>query len=1168
MRHYLKTLFLLALLFPAWAAAQDAAQKQSATVNVTWTKAQYENLGKVVKWSDDNGVSHEDYLTTVASNPKHIIALLKEVYTNRAVPGIYYAGYGTVTGQNTNTRRRQVYYGGINGGWQIPFTNSKGTYTDYDTYKPNVEGYTLLLVAVRPNFNKTYNAAGNQIIDPVYLTYTGANTNVDTYEKLVNYIGNAIEFVQLIPGGMRLNEQSNDTDYPAGTLFTVSEAKGLNRFFFISKGQARDQLHHTGGDNTFLAPFGRMFEQFSPTTGNPGDEETNFYETIRNGKAFDVKHDCNSVIDVEHYFSMAGKSNLQTQDVDGLQLFIPDRRLTYFSGKQHWGFTTYPYENASSTNDSGYNNDGRDMNGTRKDNGSWWGDYAQFAYYNSEYMPKTTWYRIELEAEAQQKDNPNKWGEHTYEVTLAWTSTTNDLSKEVVDEDFWVYELDENGDLVALTINTNDAKGKNHLLSSSLTKNSDGKYEITVTTTDDLYQRQLITGRKITYVVTGRPVIADYPAVRSNPADVIIPGYDQSERLVLTIGSDYYSKYYYVDENNQYNQYCNTVVISNGTGTSVTDKLLGEGTKFEVQRSYTDDDGVQHSGIVAEVTFSNKKTNSIDWKVNYMDATNLTFPQEGTVEGVMAQSKPATSGTFQFVTNAKGEKEVVFEYTTGTGSNKVTHPFEIWDVFRASTIDNKHPEEYRYIVEFIAAEEFDYDEYTLDPNGTYKKQDYPDGTYDYVLIKDGEEVGADNCYTKKSSKTKNVHSNTERIPVYKTDFNLYSDAYTKEQVDADDDNNIDNMLAAHITFDNKRNVTTDMNKVNVNLKEDNTGKLRRYELWRNYDTNNKAMVAQVNMANGVKIGELENGNGQEYSERTASAGYNDVEDRTVMNLLGNSFSYVTVIHTAPNNTKRSEAGETNTYGTDIKRIGLPKLDVSIVESDGQDDGLPSPGKSNFKWTDPNDNQEYGYYNVILDAKGTLPNLDRYAPYAYRSWRKLQDQSVLGEMMTQIKDGSDWVNFVRNTPNGFMYEYSHNLQNANYQFGVQKVTSEFKTVFNKQEETSYTLGTFGALYDSNFTVDYIVRMYYLVKNVSEKAPRRVKAEDMTADGQFYVVDYKLPVDFIQGGVFTSIEKVTDAEVQSVMYYNAVGMASTQPWSGVNIAVTRYTDGTTRTVKVVR
>ena len=51
--------------------------------------------------------------------------------------------------------------------------------------------------------------------------------------------------------------------------------------------------------------------------------------------------------------------------------------------------------------------------------------------------------------------------------------------------------------------------------------------------------------------------------------------------------------------------------------------------------------------------------------------------------------------------------------------------------------------------------------------------------------------------------------------------------------------------------------------------------------------------------------------------------------------------------------------------------------------------------------------------------------------------------------------------------------------------------------------------------------------------------------------------------------TAVKSVNvNREVKSVTYVNSLGMHSSQPFSGVNVVVTRYTDGTTTTTKIVK
>ena len=71
-----------------------------------------------------------------------------------------------------------------------------------------------------------------------------------------------------------------------------------------------------------------------------------------------------------------------------------------------------------------------------------------------------------------------------------------------------------------------------------------------------------------------------------------------------------------------------------------------------------------------------------------------------------------------------------------------------------------------------------------------------------------------------------------------------------------------------------------------------------------------------------------------------------------------------------------------------------------------------------------------------------------------------------------------------------------------------------------------------------------------------------------------------VDFANGSVVldepvvmepdqvTGVDSISGKAVAGVKYYNVAGQASNKAFDGVNIVVTTYTDGTTRTVKVVK
>ncbi len=80
------------------------------------------------------------------------------------------------------------------------------------------------------------------------------------------------------------------------------------------------------------------------------------------------------------------------------------------------------------------------------------------------------------------------------------------------------------------------------------------------------------------------------------------------------------------------------------------------------------------------------------------------------------------------------------------------------------------------------------------------------------------------------------------------------------------------------------------------------------------------------------------------------------------------------------------------------------------------------------------------------------------------------------------------------------------------------------------------------------------------------PRRAAVKDSDNDADFKVYPLDIPAVHLDPTGVTDLTGVKT--VSSVRYYNIMGMESEQPIEGVNIVVTRYTDGTSSTVKVMR
>ena len=89
-----------------------------------------------------------------------------------------------------------------------------------------------------------------------------------------------------------------------------------------------------------------------------------------------------------------------------------------------------------------------------------------------------------------------------------------------------------------------------------------------------------------------------------------------------------------------------------------------------------------------------------------------------------------------------------------------------------------------------------------------------------------------------------------------------------------------------------------------------------------------------------------------------------------------------------------------------------------------------------------------------------------------------------------------------------------------------------------------------------------------------APRRAGETRMTGDDYDYYIAESDVITFHQDGgegVITGIMGVkqdVNRQVVGVSYVNTVGQVSSTPWQGVNMVVTRYSDGSTTTRKVVK
>ena len=561
----LSTLLLGLLLMVGWTNSAAAASGPDAVK----PKSYYDALTYTWDNGDGQGV-RTSKATDVATDPYQIYELLRFVYRDKRFPGPSYSAYA----DDGITREDPVYYGPITGGWNLTQNTNPAT----DVVAPTEEGYTALVVAVKNTLELEPELDDDHDNDSYF------NNTAD----LINYLGKNIKSVQLLTDGLRIGEGQD-----VGTVFNVSGE--YNRFFFLSKGQARKKnawiqtlQQRDGRLYGEQVPFKEMFEQFSPTTGKLGtDEITDFYSKMIAGEIYKVQHDCSSVLQNEHYFSMAGKEGNTAYAMNGLNFFIPDYRLLKWKD-------TYTYQYKMSLYGSIYTRnfeiDARDQNPYTNYNGSPFPYYqnrygqnlnysyfgSNFAVYDTVHAPEVGLYLISLEAAANKVGN-NRF----YNVDLDWTSSLNEMAGEEVPQKYVVYEVlyDENGK----------------------------EYLDSLTTVPNLTE----------WSIKNFPQPGAHPGfvTMSNEVTVIIPGYNdfmqlnrhhfESDFVIENVKGEYVEK----------NYYRNYLQPENDIANGITRKSIQNGDDtFILYRNSTDG-----KYAVAKIKFAVDSDNKVRYKITYYD---------------------------------------------------------------------------------------------------------------------------------------------------------------------------------------------------------------------------------------------------------------------------------------------------------------------------------------------------------------------------------------------------------------------------------------------------------------------------------------------------------------------------------------------------------------------
>jgi len=262
----------------------------------------------------------------------------------------------------------------------------------------------------------------------------------------------------------------------------------------------------------------------------------------------------------------------------------------------------------------------------------------------------------------------------------------------------------------------------------------------------------------------------------------------------------------------------------------------------------------------------------------------------------------------------------------------------------------------------------------------------------------------------------------------------------------------------------------------------------------------------------------------------------------------------------------------NSYGAPIWEVRTGDV---IVDKDGTVCQKQARRDANGNWVWNNsvnytlDGTDYCLYFVSVDALGVLPvgNVE-YEPYMFRLWL-VDSTASLRNYTWELNDKGKPVKIVdagAYTENGGMWklldtkmcENWHGQDGTDFDPDLNYVVS---IVDGNAENHSWdeNIAFVGPM--NGFNPTLYVRFYYKIKGAPDPTINGMRG-DGDEDNVGYVV-----VRGVNPDPGTAVhEIVITGEVESQTFYNVQGMQSDKPFDGINIVVTRYSNGATTTTKV--
>jgi hypothetical protein len=266
---------------------------------------------------------------------------------------------------------------------------------------------------------------------------------------------------------------------------------------------------------------------------------------------------------------------------------------------------------------------------------------------------------------------------------------------------------------------------------------------------------------------------------------------------------------------------------------------------------------------------------------------------------------------------------------------------------------------------------------------------------------------------------------------------------------------------------------------------------------------------------------------------------------TSLMVLGDYGDYMTYVPvTRTNGADRVKQDGENTYGYLAQKTGVAGLDV-IVDGFVHDQNSSEP----FMFKDE-DGVDCAIFDTHFDISIMLPD---YASMEYEA-----------EWLSIWVKSDNIRNFYFDTDGNIIYEpKDEDDESGDYQLiWYEMLPNDFSGELSIGDYDMDPCG-FGATYEATLEegVTFVVRLYY------EAQP------DMPLKGNYpswmpthCVVEKQIPWK-IEHTVVTGVKEINSEEEVGKTFYNVQGIASDTPYDGFNIVVTRYSDGSTKSKKVI-